>query len=320
MSKFTAMSAGEFLKVGADREKRSVNFVNKILKGDTFVLMNEKHILLKNDPTTIEVFQMSVATKNTKNLQTMTFMGTDRKPYKIKEFAKVPEFGGRGKGSGTTKEEHALTDIREQIERTLFNEGVSAIPIRIGNRTALVTGARTTPGSPKSDFEFVDPDDKTAFWISHKAGKVAKDFQQYGGLIELDPSGSKYPEVKAFIAEIHKRVPTGALGPAETYFRSIKDTKIANLSLFGKNYQSGPANGIHNIDVLMQGDLKLVKNGRIYTITCHHSTLRGTIPMDTYHPCLFVRVDNSRTQYGVRNARFMIASRGLCLYKKSIEI
>lgn len=307
--KYKALGAVDLLKVGSGREKRAINLVSKIQKGEEFQLMNGRTIKLINDPALVEHFRSSIASRNTRALNSIEFVGSDRRHYKLKDLAKTPEFGGKGAGSGTAKEDHALTSIRDQIQTAMANDSVNAIAIKIGNKTALVADARTTPGTPKSDFEFVGPDGKTAFWISHKAGTKAKDFQQYGGLLELDRAGTKYPEVRQFIEDVRKHVPSGGLATGQKYHRPLKDTRLTMFSLYGKNYSAGKASGVDDIDVLLQGDLTLVKSGKTYTIRCAHTTLRGQMPTGDYAAHLYVRVASDRTQYGVGKARFMISTK-----------
>lgn len=305
--KFKALTANDFLKPG--RGNRAVKFVQNIESGMPFLLMTGKEVVV-TDRAAAKVFAIAVAKKDNRTINKLEFIGKDRRKYRVKDFAKTGDFGGKGTGSGTAQEDEALTSIRDQILNALAKDEVRQIPIRIGNRTGFVCDAKTTFGTPKSDFELVDHEGKTSFWISHKAGNKAKDFQQYGGLKELDSSGTRYRELSQFIKDVKARIVDGKLSEGEKYFRKLKDRTMILYSLFGKDYRPGQADGVNNIDVLFQGDLKLVKQGRYYVIRSAHTTLRGEIPTGDYEPCLFVRRDQRRTQYDIGQSRFMIAPRG----------
>jgi hypothetical protein len=305
--KYKALTANDFLKPG--RGNRAIKFVKMIEDGEPFLLMTGKEVVLTDRPAA-NLFAAAIKERDNRTVNKMEFTGKDRRKYKIKEFAKTGDFGGMGKGSGTAREDEALTSIRDQILKACAAEEERQIPIKIGNRIGYVCDAKTTFGTPKSDFELVDEHGKTSFWISHKAGTRAKDFQQYGGLKELDPLGNRYRELQAFIKAVHDRVIGGKLSEGEKYFRLLKDRTMILYSLFGKDYRSGPATGVNNIDVLFQGDLNLVKQGRHYIIKSSHTTLRGEIPIGDYAPVLFVRRDQRRTQYGIGESRFMISPHG----------
>jgi hypothetical protein len=290
---------------------RTDNFVEKIRTGDPFHTVMGPSVKLVNDKVTVQVFINAVAMRDNKTLNAIEFVGSTGKKYKIKDFLKVPSFGGRGEGSGTQAEGRALVSLRNQIRDTLVKEAVDQIPIQIGKRTALVSDVVKCGGTPKSDFALVDFNGKEQFWISHKDGRVPTDFQQYGSLKELDDTGNRYPDYKKFIEDVKKRVPSLDMEGMNKFFAKASDTSLIERSLFGKDYRTGNANGIQNIDVLMQGDLKLTKRGKIFVIDCHHTILRGEIPKGVYEVFFTVRFTGGRkTVYGIKNARFMTFPRG----------
>ena len=72
------------------------------------------------------------------------------------EFHKTPEFGGKGKGSGTAAEDRELKGLRNEIERAMVKDGISVLPMIVGKKKCMVVGVESTFGTPKSDFHAVD--------------------------------------------------------------------------------------------------------------------------------------------------------------------
>ena len=72
------------------------------------------------------------------------------------DFYKTSEFGGRGVGSGVSKENIELISLRKQIDAAKIADGVQSINIKVGDSVFEVAGAESTPGTPKSDFHLID--------------------------------------------------------------------------------------------------------------------------------------------------------------------
>ena len=63
------------------------------------------------------------------------------------EFHKTPEFGGKGKGSGTAAEDRELAALRKEIERAMVKDGISVLPMIVGKRKVMVVGVESTGGT-----------------------------------------------------------------------------------------------------------------------------------------------------------------------------
>ena len=84
----------------------------------------------------------------------------------------------------------------------------------------------STPGTPKSDFHLVDINGNEIVWISHKDGKTAKDFQQWGGISQAkEPSVYSNEEVQTFVKDLKTAYPNG-LPRETTLFRKIKNKQL----------------------------------------------------------------------------------------------
>lgn len=241
-------------------------------------------------------------------LNALRFGGKDGKIYKLSDFVKTKEFGGKGEGAGTAKEDMALASLREQIAKAKKEEGSATIPVKIGTSVYKVFDAVTTPGTPKSDFHLIDIDGKELAWISHKDGRTAKDFQQWGGMSQRsEPKVYAHPEVQAFVDELKQIYPNG-LPRATTLAREIKDTKLKMMSVYGNEY--GRAFSRQNTTLMLQGSVKLTKTGGDYKITAHHTHLNGDAMTGDYEPVFMAIYKGDRSDFGVAGTRIVIAPKG----------
>lgn len=308
------LTAGELLKPG--REGRGETIITKINNGDPFLLMNGRTVKLKKDPEVLEIVRKALKNRDNTVLNNIQFKGEDSRIYKLNMFAKSPEFGGKGAGSGTRAEDFALTEFKKELQAVFEKETVPYIYIEIGNKIEKVASIESTPGTPKSDFHMLDENGKEVFWISHKKGSRANDFQQYGGMPELQKENSKdmMDFVEAVKQELENMGSKGKLPMKTAFARKVKDANIQLKTLYGKEYRSGKANSRQNIDVLFQGPMKLkrkaIKNKiPVYTITSNHTELHGSIPSNDYEPWYYVRPEQAKNQFGISAARFFIVSK-----------
>lgn len=232
------------------------------------------------------------------------------------DFYKTSEFGGKGAGSGVVKEDFELQSLRNQIEKAKMADGVQTINVRIDGKTYEVADAQSTPGTPKSDFHLVDVTGKEVVWISHKDGKLPKDIQQWGGIsAKKEPAIASHIETQQFIADLKTRFPQGVSSGYSGY-RKIKDTKMKFMSVYGNNY--GGAFGRQNVTILLQGPVKLVKTGSIYTLSANHVHFNGeSFDNTSYEPVLYARYGD-RSDAGVFRARIVIMSIEARKWKETI--
>lgn len=207
------------------------------------------------------------------------------------DFLKTPEFGGKGAGAGVAAENAELRLFTRELENVFAREKERLIKLRIGGRTVMCTGIISTPNpggrDPKADFSIVGEDGKTQVaWISHKAGRTASDFQQYGGL--SDNVFKTNDEVKKFMQDVAKEAPDG-LQSGQSFMRVAKDARVINQSIYGTGY--GGARGINNVDEFHQGNMRLKKSGSIYKITSTHEGKNGDKLDGDYTPIYYIRYD-----------------------------
>lgn len=269
---------------------RSDMFLSKIKSGEEFLTTKG---LVKVNLDQYDEFEIGMSKKGF-SAQAKTSKGTLSYP---KDFYKTGEFGGKGKGSGVAAENAALTLAQSNLMKALEKEKDPYLTLKIGKRTVQCASIISTPNpggrDPKSDFAIVDIKGNMVAHISHKAGRDAKGFQQYGGVTDL-PNES---EIEAFVKAIVAKRPDG-LKNGDTFYRKLQSDKIANKSIFGVDYGKRSV-GVNNVDEFHQGTMEFKKQGRAYVITSLHKGIVGTVPRnDGYEPILVARYNRRTGRYG----------------------
>ena len=321
---FKKLTAGELLKPG--REGRGETIITKIKDGDPFLLLTGKTVKFKKDEEQLTMLRKALDDRDNTFLNNVEFKGEDGKTYKLNQIAKSPEFGGKGAGSGTRAEDAALSAFKKELQRVFDEETVPFIYINIGKRTEKVASIESTPGTPKSDFHMMDEAGNEVFWISHKKGSRANDFQQYGGMPELKGENSK--DMQKFVDDVKQELEL--MGekkfPMKTAFaRKVQDRNIQLKTLYGKGFKNGSADSRQNIDVLYQGPMKLRKKGMkngipVYTIMSNHTELHGDIPRGDYEPWYYVRPEQAKNQFGIQGARFFIVAKATAIKNRNTKV
>jgi hypothetical protein len=282
---------------------RAEVFLKKLKNNEPFELENGKKVIFIPAKDVINII--------TKRLPTTGIRLLDAKgnAYSLKDVSKNAEFGGRGSGGGTVKEDRELLSLIEQIDAAKSENAAATIKIKVGNKTYDVYGAASTAGTPKSDFHLLDIDGKEIVWLSHKDGNKAKDFQQWGGISAAkEPTIFSHKETQKFIADLKREYPNG-LPPATTLYRNIKDDKLKMLSVYGNKY--GTTLGQQNVSMLLQGAVKLVKKGKHYELSANHVHYNGdSVDGDGYDPVLMAIYKGDRSDAGVKGTRIVISPVG----------
>lgn len=279
-------------------------FIKKIKEQSPFELSDGKQVTLVMPKGGEKILRSGT----TSDLSALRFGSTEGNAYKISDFVKTAEFGGKGARSGVAKEDRALSMLNEQIEKAKVELQSATVPITIGRKTYHAFSAESTPGTPKSDFHILDSDGNEIVWMSHKDGRTERDFQQWGGMSERsEPDIYRHPEVQKFIKDLKKLYPKG-LPNATTVARKIKDKKLQAMSVYGNQF--GKSFGRQNVTVTIQGDIKLVKSGKSYKIEAVHVHVNGEEMTDGYTPVFMAIYKGDRSDFGVKGTRIVIAPMG----------
>jgi len=223
------------------------------------------------------------------------------------------------------KETIALQNIQSQFSKLKGpNESVNLV-VRgeMYNSTGLkeveMEGADKVDGVPKADFVLEIKGDP-AIYISHKDGKSAKDFQQYGGISNC----ADHPFVRDFLDTIRDKFGKDAKNWPENEFAIVIPPEYIDLgirSIFGNLATTSNREwSIDNVQVVMQGAIEFqpagepFENGYVINPTGHAmynpSITGGKLGMtqsDPYWPALYVSMRTGQGgTFGFTNARFGI--------------
>jgi len=292
----TPMTPKEWLKY----DWRIEVFLKKYKDKQPFELRNGQKVVFNYDKSMYD----AMASRDQKRISNIILTGTNKNTYKASDIGKNKEFGGKGSGAGTAKEDMELESLIKQIDAAKAELGSPTVPIKVKSTTYRVFTAVSTPGTPKSDFHLVDIDGKEVVWISHKDGRTAKDFQQWGGISQRsEPKIFAHPEVQIFVDDLKRKYPNG-LPRATTLYRKIKDIKLKMLSVYGNEY--GTRLSRQNVSVMLQGPVRLKKNGIYYELDSNHVHYNGDPMTGEYEPVLTAIYKGDRSDAGVKGTRIVI--------------
>ena len=208
------------------------------------------------------------------------------------------------------KEDIQIKSVREQLEKIKEKVGSDFIKLKVGNNTYEVTEVESTPGTPKSDMNFIGKNGVKLGFCSLKDGATASAIQQWGGAsVSREPLIAAHPEVVAFVKTAREMFPT-EIPQGTTVAREISDQKLRMQGIYGSGY--GGSLGVNNVDVLLQGTVKInAINFTEYKITGSAMTHSNgsTLPSE-YQPVLMAIYKGERNNYGIKNARLVISAIG----------
>lgn len=291
-------------------ENRVLAFISKAENGDTFATVSKGDVIIdKKEIYKVKLFMTADGGKLPKS-GTKEVVKTNKGNLTIpKDFLKTGEFGGRGQGSGTSAETMALNYFNKNLNDLLQKEKVSHIKLKINGRTINCAAMVKTEGKyqgrePKSDMTIIDQHGMPQAYISHKAGRTAKDYQQYGGLSYKQYDNNK--DIKSFMQAVSELHPNG-LSSGQTYYRDVSDKKLVFEAMYGPLYSSKKPS-ISNVDEFHLGNMDLKKRGQYYTIESYHKGTNGDLPTGQFKAVFFIRYQGNRGDaraagLSVKNAR-----------------
>jgi hypothetical protein len=272
-------------------------FLRKYEGNEDFTLVGGRKVKFVSDKDIIA----AVKKQDKTTLNQLGLLDTKGNRYTFGKLEKTAEFGGKGAGAGTAKEDIELASLQKQIDILKKELASHSVPIKVGTTVYQVAGAASTPGTPKSDFHLLDNDGKEIVWISHKDGRYPKDFQQWGGMTEKGIEQDA--EVQSFVKAVHEMFGS-EIPRATTVARKIRKTPLKNKSVYGVKY--GSRLGQQNVSILIQGPVKLEKKGRRYEFVSNHIHYNGDRITGGFEPVLMAMYKGDRNQFGVKGARFAI--------------
>ena len=288
-----ALSVGELFKY----DWRVEIFLRKYEANEAFTLVGGKKVKFIADKDVISAVKRNDRT----TLNKLGLLDSTGTRYAFGKLEKTAEFGGKGAGAGTAKEDIELASLQKQIDELKVELASHSVPIKVGRKVYQAAGAESTYGTPKSDFHLLDNEGNEIVWISHKDGSTPKDFQQWGGMTERGIESDA--EVQDFVKAVHEKFGS-EIPRATTVARKIKKENLKNKSVYGIKY--GTSLGQQNVSILIQGPVKLKKNGKNYEFTSNHIHFNGDRITNGFEPVMMAMYKGDRNQFGVKGARFAI--------------
>ena len=269
-------------------------FIQKLANKEPFVGTGqaEPNIVLEPDPEALEQLRQGKIPA--------VFKGVDGQQYRLSQLEKTAEFGGKGTGFGTRIEDAELASLQAQLAELKGNN--PEITIRVGDRDVSVADVVTTPGTPKSDFHFVNAQGDSVAWVSHKDGSAATHFGQWGGMSdrEMLPVYNANPSVKAEVAKFIKDIKAlvGEEMPRATTIARPASELFQMISIYGNGF--GGNRGPQNVDVILQGPVT-ISNGQLVAPNMHSN---GEPVKGAFEPAMMAMYKGDRSNFGIAGSRF----------------
>lgn len=269
-------------------------FIQKLANKEPFVGtgQTEPNIVLEPDPEALEQLRQGKIPA--------VFTGADGQQYRLSQLEKTAEFGGKGTGFGTRIEDAELASLQAQLLDLKGNN--PEITIRVGDRDVSVADVVTTPGTPKSDFHFINSQGDSVAWVSHKDGSAATHFGQWGGMSdrEMLPVYNANPSVKQEVAQFIQDIKAivGEEMPRATTIARPASELFQMISIYGNGF--GGNRGPQNVDVVLQGPVT-ISNGQLVAPNMHSN---GEPVKGAFEPAMMAMYKGDRSNFGIAGSRF----------------
>ena len=231
---------------------------------------------------------------------------------KLTQLEKTADLGGEASGRRLDKETAALGSLQQQIAELKGNKPY--INIDVGGTVVKAAGVVNVDGTPKSDFNLVDENDRPVAFISHKDGSPAspKKFGQWAGVSAF----AEHPEVKNFVRKFLKQYPNGMPSGATALSYPIKDFDLQMKAVYGKDF--GGDFGLNNVNCVIQGPPRLEKiSNNKYKLSALLVLVNGDELPDGYQPIFIARYFGGRNDLGIPNTRIVMYPK---FGRKSIDL
>jgi len=301
----SGMGASVLFKYTGVRD-RVPKFIEKYEHDRPFMLTDGTQVVLAYQQSHVRV----LTSRNAREANQLVFMAkmqpgeTKIRSFRLSDFAKTPEFGGKFgvTGDGATDMASASLQYEVAVVNTINTfiakhqgkvnvhlEGVGTFNDVVGviGAKQVDAGIKSRAGmkaDPKADIivyrnaqDYLQPDN---IFISHKKAGGPEAFQQYGGITDVAGMNIyNHPEVQEFLRQLIPFI--GEEGLVHPMMKSIKDPMLKNLSIFGPDYRPGKKHfGLQNVQLIGQGLPEFSPTpGKkdTYTLTFDHISMNGDL-------------------------------------------
>ena len=224
---------------------------------------------------------------------------------RLNQLCKTSEFTTRTQKT-TVAEDKEVASLNKQLIEIMDSTGFDFVKVKVGKNNYKVTSVIKTKGFKKSDFSFVDTKGKEVGFISHKDGTTPKGFQQWSGTsVKYAKKIYDHPETGEFITTLKGMFPDG-MPNATTVGRKINSENLKKMAVYGHDVKKGTT-GVNNVDLVIQGPLKLKKVGSYYEVTSsYHTKSNNESITGQYEPIFLGVYKGDRSDHGIKGARITI--------------
>lgn len=325
------LSTKELSKVRGGKSRLD-QFIQKIANDSPFITTDDKEVLI--DKSALELLQKLKDAGNFSDETLTQIFGSknivlptvDGSSVRLTSLKKTKDIGGEDPARRLEKEYAARGQLQTLIDGALQASEKDSITIEIRGEDSEplltingVTGiddqGKVGGVDPKADFVLIRKEGLPSIYISHKDGISPKDFGQWGGVsAKSGEEVVKHPEVLDFVQTLKNSeyIIDGALRPAFTVGRKIKDPQLQVLAIFGSECFGSniKADGSpNNVDIVAQGTFKLESfDSNKFILSANHMMVRKGFKNDFgegYEPILIARTGD-RNSFGILRTRISI--------------
>ena len=224
---------------------------------------------------------------------------------RLNQLCKTSEFTTRTQKT-TVAEDKEVASLNKQLTEIMDSTGFEYVKVKVGKNNYTVKSVVKTKGTLKSDFNFVDTKGKAVGFVSHKDGTSPKGFQQWSGTSQQNAKEIyNHKETQEFIKTLKGMFPDG-MPNATTVGRKITSPKLKKMAVYGQDVGRG-STGVNNVDLVLQGPVKLKKVGSYYQLTSSYNPKSNGQPISgLYEPILLGVYKGDRSDHGIKGARITI--------------
>ena len=326
----------------AKNTSRFQKFIQKIIQGEKFELIDGEKARIKKDPLLLQNLQAvldsgDLSSQNVRNIfgtRNIRFEMEDGRTLPFRAFKKTSEFGGKGGDFYIKKELSARGELDDLIKAAIQRANTDSIIIKLVDKqgdliaqyddVVGVAGSEKLRGvDPKSDFQLIRKDNKPPVYISHKDGSSPKHFGQWSGVtMKAGAAIHNSPEIQKFVEDLRANylTPEGTYPPRTSYAREIQSSELRRMAIFGPDYSPTGDGSVNNVDIVAQGvfrldteDVEITPDDKepqvAYILRATHLLARIGFDGDFgegYSPTIMTRFATRRNNFGIRGLRLTI--------------
>lgn len=162
--------------------------------------------------------------------------------------------------------------IRVQLKRVLGNN--PSVFLKVGDRIVSAAGVVDIPGKKKADIAIVNENNEQVAWISLKENRKS----QWGGFIEIQESSKDHEWIRIFQEDV-QMITQGIMLPGESLRLDKISDEFEKSIIYGKDFGSAKR-GIHNVDVVLMGEMLIRKNKEGYVLEASTVYVNGDKPLE----------------------------------------